>query len=238
VNCPHCGQRIRGGGALEVAPELEALRAYCTRLERVVSNEATSSAVLHDLRSVLMALAVLLERDSTHDHDLAAAARHAAQLARQMATRKASSTDRDARCEPNEVLVRLQHVLGALIPGEWVLQLGANVGAAAMPSLRFQRVVVNLVANAGEAAGHGGTVRVATERRGGKVVLTVSDTGDGIVPGTEALLGKPTFTTKEGGTGMGLALVSRAVEDAGGRIDVDSVAAQGTTVRVELPGAD
>jgi signal transduction histidine kinase len=233
--CPHCGRGPEPAAAdAALAAEVSELRAYCSHLERVVSSETTASAVLHDLRSVLMALGVLLERDLEHG-GLGTEARRAADLARQLVTQRAPQCSNDT-CQPNEILVRLQHVLAVLVPGKLVLELGANLGGVAMAPLRLQRIILNLVANAGDAAGPEGTVHVATTRSGSSVVLTVTDDGEGIPPGDYDRLAKPTFTTKEGGTGLGLALVTRSIEEAGGRLHVSSEPRGGTTMRVELPG--
>jgi two-component system, OmpR family, sensor kinase len=233
--CHHCG-RSADASVTDVGldVELEELRTYCQRLETVVSNEATATAVLHDLRSVLMALTSLLDRDAPRAGDGGRAARHAAELARQIATGTAPRGSAERHCAPNEVLVRLQHVLEALVPGRLLFDLGADVGAVDMPPLRLQRVVLNLVANAGDAAGDGGTVRIGTARADGVVVLTVNDDGAGIPPEAYEEVRRPTFSTKDS-TGLGLALVSRALDDAGGRLDVFARASGGTTVRVELP---
>jgi signal transduction histidine kinase len=96
----------------------------------------------------------------------------------------------------------------------------------------------NLVRNACEAMPEGGRLSVATERCGGGtpgVRVTVRDTGCGmdVVTRERALDGF--FTTKEGGTGLGLAFVRRVVEAHGGRLRVESALGRGTTVSVELP---
>lgn len=232
--CPHCGQPVQAPRDEALEAEADELRAYCTHLERVVSSEITASAVIHDLRSVLMALGALLERDLETGGGAGSQARHAADLARQLVTHKEPQGTADS-CRPNEILVRLQHVIGVLVQGQLVLELGPDVGTVPMAPLRLQRVILNLVANAGEAAGPQGTVRVATAREGSTVVLTVSDDGAGIAPENRHKVGRPAFTTKEDGTGLGLALASRVVKNAGGHLQATSRPQGGTTMRVELP---
>jgi hypothetical protein len=82
------------------------------------------------------------------------------------------------------------------------------------------------------------------ETDGRAVVLSVSDTGHGMSEQVQAHIFEPFFTTKPpgAGTGLGLAMVYGAVEQNGGRIEVDSVPGRGTTFRILLPevacGAD
>jgi signal transduction histidine kinase len=67
------------------------------------------------------------------------------------------------------------------------------------------------------------------------VVVTVQDTGNGIEPENMPQLFYPYFTTKPGGTGIGLAISQKIISDHKGSIRIDSAPGQGTTVTVELP---
>jgi two-component system sensor histidine kinase AtoS len=108
------------------------------------------------------------------------------------------------------------------------------------------RVFVNLVANALDAMPRGGslTLRVAWSdpellpgpRAGGRrVAVEVEDTGVGIDAAHIDRVFNPFFSTKEGGTGLGLALTQKIVEDHGGAIDVRSAAGAGAVFRIVLP---
>ena len=104
---------------------------------------------------------------------------------------------------------------------------------------QVKQVLVNLIQNSRQAMGRNGTLTLATERVGNWAVLTVSDTGEGIATDNLERIWEPFFTTRTHGTGLGLSLVRRIVEDHGGRIEVESRPRQGTTFRVFLPiGAD
>ncbi len=109
-----------------------------------------------------------------------------------------------------------------------------------LPRLNVDRdqilqVLLNLVRNAVEAMGSGGTLRILARREGGDVAIEVSDTGHGIRPEDLPAVFEPYFTTKEGGTGLGLAIANRIVQEHGGRIDVRSRPGEGATFTVRLP---
>ncbi|MEV0895307.1 PAS domain S-box protein [Actinoplanes sp. NPDC049802] len=104
----------------------------------------------------------------------------------------------------------------------------------------LDQIMINLIVNARDAMADGGVVVVETGRvDSGDARLTVSDTGCGMTAEVRDRLFEPFFTTKpvDQGTGLGLATVYGIVEDAGGRISVDSSPGVGTTFQILLPPA-
>jgi len=110
----------------------------------------------------------------------------------------------------------------------------------------LEEVFLNLLTNARDAveerdAGGSGWVRVRTallEEDGGAVVcIEVEDNGTGIDPEIVERIFDPFFTTKgpDRGTGLGLSISKSIVEQLGGRIEVASASAQGTTIAIRLP---
>jgi two-component system, NtrC family, sensor kinase len=102
---------------------------------------------------------------------------------------------------------------------------------------QLRQALLNLVRNAREAlAATGGVLRVAVDGApDGRVRLTVADTGPGIPPEHVGKIFDPFFSTKEKGTGLGLALVQQIVAEHGGRIEVDSPPGRGTTFVITFP---
>jgi signal transduction histidine kinase len=108
---------------------------------------------------------------------------------------------------------------------------------------QIKQVLINLIQNAAEAIGRNGTVvlslRLETDEFDGRMkpaaVLMVADSGKGISPEVEARLFDPFFSTKEGGTGLGLATAARIVEKHGGMLRYETGINRGTTFEIVLP---
>jgi two-component system NtrC family sensor kinase len=102
---------------------------------------------------------------------------------------------------------------------------------------QLRQVFLNVLLNACEAMGRGGTLTVATRARPGDsmVEVEVADTGVGIPPEHLSKIFDPFFTTKEKGTGLGLSVVYGVVEKHGGKLDIRSELGKGTTMLIRLP---
>jgi two-component system sensor histidine kinase HydH len=95
--------------------------------------------------------------------------------------------------------------------------------------------VLNLLQNAVDASPPHGVVAVTAEDRGSEIRVAVSDHGAGIARDHMESIFNPFFTTKSNGTGLGLALVAKIVDEHRGRIAVKSEAGVGTTFEILLP---
>jgi signal transduction histidine kinase len=100
---------------------------------------------------------------------------------------------------------------------------------------KLRQALLNLVLNAIQASPRGAAVRIAVARECEGARITVHDDGVGMTPDVLERIRKPYFTTKEGGTGLGVAVARGLVEQHGGRLDIKSVAGKGTTVTIMLP---
>jgi signal transduction histidine kinase len=108
---------------------------------------------------------------------------------------------------------------------------------------QITQVFTNLLMNAYEAMGGKGQVVISAEllrlEDGGDgrdaVLIEFTDNGPGIPPDVADKVFDPFFTTKAQGSGLGLAIVRKIVDAHDGRIDLRTIAGQGTTIRVTLP---
>jgi signal transduction histidine kinase/type II secretory pathway pseudopilin PulG len=112
--------------------------------------------------------------------------------------------------------------------------------ADGVPSLRgdgelLRQAMLNLVLNAVEAMPGGGRLLISLDRRGDDAVIMVSDTGKGIPPEHRSRIFQLFYTTRKGGSGLGLATTFRIVQLHNGSIDFVSEVGRGTAFRIELP---
>jgi two-component system, NtrC family, sensor histidine kinase HydH len=99
----------------------------------------------------------------------------------------------------------------------------------------MERVFYNLILNAAQASSAGGAVTVKTRSAAGIAEVGVIDRGAGIEPANLKNIFNPFFTTKPSGVGLGLAIVSKIVDEHGGKITVESEPGKGSIFRVALP---
>ncbi len=118
---------------------------------------------------------------------------------------------------------------------EAVTQLPGEVPPVYVDRELVKQAVLNLVLNAVEAMPEGGRLTVALARRGEMAEVSVRDTGCGIAPEHRGRIFQLLFTTRPGGSGIGLASAFRIVQLHNGSIDFESEVGRGTTFRIELP---
>lgn len=100
---------------------------------------------------------------------------------------------------------------------------------------QLKQVFMNVVKNAIEAMPSGGLLVISIERDDADILVNVTDQGSGIPEKLLHRLGEPFFTTKEKGTGLGLMISHKIIEEHEGHIRYDSRSGEGTTVSIRLP---
>ncbi len=153
--------------------------------------------------------------------------------------RRFSRGDPEAHVEYDlnaEAQAALRIAQGQLHHVDVQVELG-EVGKVVGRPRQIVQVLVNLLANAGQATQPGGVVRLSTYPEADGVRVEVRDTGMGMTPETLRNLFQPFFTTKPPGmgTGLGLAVAHGIVAAQGGRIEVESELGKGSCFTVHLP---
>jgi signal transduction histidine kinase len=100
---------------------------------------------------------------------------------------------------------------------------------------RLRQAFLNVAVNALEAMPHGGHLTVEARREGKRARVALRDTGPGIAPEALPRLYDAEFSTKKGGSGIGLHVARALVELHGGEIEIESALGRGTDVRVVVP---
>jgi PAS domain S-box-containing protein len=157
---------------------------------------------------------------------------------------------------PNTMIASFEPVLHRAC-GEAIdlrLSLGSGLKSVNVDASQFETSLLNLVVNARDAMGAGGTITITTANMalspeegtarqigpGDYICVTVRDTGEGMSSDTVSRAFEPFFTTKEigKGTGLGLSQVYGFVNQSGGHIQIDSVPGEGTTITMLLPAQE
>jgi signal transduction histidine kinase len=131
----------------------------------------------------------------------------------------------------------------AVLAGPLAREAGIPLVLDTLPSPCFasrtavKRAMFNLVLNAIEASQSGSTVEIQTDQRDSMSIMAVRDHGAGVDPAVGDRILEPYFTTKPGGTGLGLALTRRVVEDHGGKLSIQRCDGGGTLASITLPAA-
>jgi PAS domain S-box-containing protein len=243
------GERM---GALVTLRDLDSLENINTQLqvsERLAALGRITAGVAHEVKNPLNSMRLWLE-------NLKEALPHepeAAQQAVEVLDKEIDRLDTVVKrfldfTRPTEVHLELTQLAKLL---QEVLEVAkpqlqkANVGLAQLlpidvPEVYVDRAllkqaVLNLVLNGVEAMPAGGQLRLVLSRRGDMAEISVSDTGGGIRPEDRQKIFQLFFTTRPGGSGIGLASTFRIVQLLNGSIDFTSEVGRGTTFHIDLP---
>ena len=119
---------------------------------------------------------------------------------------------------------------------ELQLDLEPLLPAVELDATQFKQALMNLLVNARQVLKGGGRVLVRTRAgAGGDILVDVEDDGPGIPAGLRERIFEVFFSSRGGGTGLGLPIARQIIERHGGKIEVDSVEGRGSTFRMHLP---
>src|SRR5690348_13352937 len=245
------GERM---GALVTLRDLDSLESIDTQLkvsERLAALGRITAGVAHEVKNPLNSMRLWLENlkeSLSYDGD-STASRQAVQVLDKEIDRLDQVVKRfldftrpmDVRLEATQLADLLKEVLEIAKPQlEKANILLATLLPIDVPEVYVDRAllkqaVLNLVLNAAEAMPNGGQLRLVLSRRGEMAEITVGDTGKGIPPENVQKIFQLFFTTRPGGSGIGLASTFRIVQLHNGSIDFTSEVGRGTTFRIELP---
>jgi signal transduction histidine kinase len=99
----------------------------------------------------------------------------------------------------------------------------------------LKEAIINVATNGIEAMAEGGVLRIQVSESHGWSRVDIADTGGGVPEGMREKIFQLYFTTKDGGSGLGLPMAYRAMQLHGGSIDLESTPGRGTSIRLNLP---
>jgi PAS domain-containing protein len=243
--------RLPGGARLVTTfTDITAYRQALEDLQRAQRVELVgrlASGVAHDfnnLLTVILSLADLARGQLPEGHPLqqeltgiAEAGEQAAGLAAQLLAFSKQRRPAPRGVDFNRVVGRTLELLRRTLPA--TIEVGAELDGDALAvradETQMQQVVMNLCLNARDAMPAGGHLLVQTAAEEGWARLTVQDTGEGMSEAVRARIFDPFFSTKQHGSGLGLAVVQQIVSGFGGRVEVHSRPGAGARFDVRLP---
>ena len=249
--------------------ERSILEARLRESQKLEAVGHLAGGIAHDINNALTAIGGFTEMIETDAKDpivkadaraVAEGVQRASQLTRQLLAFAQRSVLKpqviDAATFLESIEPDLQRLLGPDVA--LVIRTVAKPAFVHVDPGQFEQAVRSLVENAFDAMPAGGTLTISTARReapdevidptiaagsmalrGPAIVVTVTDTGDGIEPGLQEQAFEPYITADEGGSvgGLGLAMVHGFVAQSGGEVDLRSRQGAGTTVEIRLPEA-
>jgi PAS domain S-box-containing protein len=244
------GERM---GALLTLRDLDSIESINTQLqvsERLAALGRITAGVAHEVKNPLNSMRLWLENlKECLPPDSDSSAKQAVQVLDKEIDRLDAVVKRfldftrpmDVRLEPTQLAELLKEVLEVAQPQmqkaniQVAQLLPIDVPEVYVDRALLKQAVLNLVLNAGESMPTGGQLRLMLTRRGEMAEISVGDTGKGIPPEHRQKIFQLFFTTRPGGSGIGLASTFRIVQLLNGSIDFTTEVGKGTTFRIELP---
>jgi PAS domain S-box-containing protein len=250
-------QMIQGAGermgALVTLRDLDSLENLNTQLqvsERLAAVGRITAGVAHEVKNPLNSMRLWLENlKESLPPETDAEARQAVNVLDAEIDRLDAVVKRfldfarpmDVRLEATQLADLLREVLEVAAPQldqakvEVATLLPIDVPEVFVDRALLKQAVLNLVLNAVDAMPNGGQLQLTLSRRGEMAEIAVGDTGKGIPTEHRQKVFQLFFTTRPGGSGIGLASTFRIVQLHNGSIDFTSEVGRGTTFRIELP---
>jgi len=222
--------RLSGGVAHDFNNLLGVILGYCEELQKRIPPDDPYREAVDEIQN---------------------AGKRAASLTQQLLAFSRKQVFEPQALDLKTIVAEAAKMLERLIGEDITLDIlpAQQIGTVKADRSQIERVIINLAVNARDAMPHGGKVTLSTENvsldaasaqreglaPGDYVCLAVSDTGMGIDAGIRDRLFEPFVSTKESGTGLGLTMCRRIVEDHGGQIEASNGQTVGAVFTVKLP---
>ncbi len=235
-----------------MAGELQRQRSQVERTHRLEAWAEMARQVAHDIKNPLTPIQLSAEHLRRVHHDRGEPLSPVldtcvdtiltqVRLLRQIASEFSSfGSSPIARPTATSVADLLREVVDPYVVGVGdrvaiALDVAPDLPPVLVDRMLLSRAVINILENALHAMPGGGTLTVAAQLDGPRLLLSIADTGVGMDAEASARIFEPYFSTKASGTGLGLSIARRNVEMHGGTIAVTSTRGVGTTVTIALP---
>ncbi|HEY5041965.1 MAG TPA: ATP-binding protein [Verrucomicrobiae bacterium] len=244
MSSDHAESKKTGGAAVSSSVAPGDLSDNLRRLDRLANLGLVSASIAHEIKNGLVAISTFVELllQKGDDREMTEVVRRELKridsLTTQMLRFSAPKPAARTRVRAHDLLDHSLRLLEHQMSGRMI---GLKRDYRAAPDtvqgdeFQLQQAFMNLLLNAVEAVGSNGEVTVATENAGGRLKISIRDTGLGISTENLARLFEPFFTTKKQGTGLGLAICRRVMDEHHGQVEVHSETGKGSVFILSLP---
>ncbi len=261
------GQRRMFAGIVRDISERKRLEDQISHMQKMEAIGQLAGGVAHDFNNFLQGMLGFIgriRRALTPDdpameftNEAEKAVHRATNLTKQLLAFSRRQPIQPKVLQVNALLQNMENMLHRLIGEhiELIILSGKEAGLVKADPVQVEQVILNLAVNARDAMPKGGKLMIQTANRvldkayaehhlevspGNHVMISVSDTGEGIADDIKENIFEPFFTTKEvgRGTGLGLSTVYGIIKQHGGHISVYSEPGKGATFRIYLPRVD
>jgi signal transduction histidine kinase len=235
---------------LATAVQNSLLHRQVQQADRLSTLGTISASLAHEIRNPLTAISTFVQMLGSRHNDPAFLEKFdrivtqelskLTRLTEQLLTFARPAASRRSETSMNQLSERVHQLLHSQFSRKGVqfsLQLAPEDLWVRANEAELSQVLINLAINALHATPEGGQVALHTALQGATVRMRVVDNGSGMSPAQQKRLFEPFFSTKEGGTGLGLTTCQRIVEEHGGKIEVESIQGQGSSFNLTLPMA-
>jgi two-component system, cell cycle sensor histidine kinase and response regulator CckA len=255
------GDLIRYVGVISDNSDRQRLESQLAQSQKLEAIGTLAGGIAHDFNNLLLVIqgyATMISTPTSEEQHAAAAARiqeavrRGARLTRQLLEYSRQQIHRPTLLNLNDAINEALVLIEPLIRPGITLKttLHSPLEYAVLDTSQIQQCIFNLVANAVDALGDGGTIhlrsrmigpaqarslRFASDDETSYVALEVIDDGEGMDEDTKKRVFEPFFTTKGSGTGLGLASVYGIVRQSHGHVSVESEVGIGTSFRIYFP---
>lgn len=216
--------------------------------ERRAMAGMASASIAHDLNNLLTVLYGLLDELKEHEtsndllaklnghleatiHQLGELSKGLISSARQLDTSEIKTVELSARLRfIIKLISRHPDVSSCTLKAEDLCVVHLRINSAL-----FEQAAMNLIINAAQAAGPGGTVEISLRKSGDAVILQVDDNGPGLSEYARGQMFSPGYTTKQHGSGLGLLSVRAFAESCGGEVCAVPARLGGTAFMIKIP---
>jgi signal transduction histidine kinase len=241
--------RQRNSELVKANRELREAQEKLLRAERLSMLGKFSSLILHDIRNPIGILRGFAEMLLLRPEDTETVTRYAGRIIAEadrlnriagdlLDFSRGKMTLNMSIVDPRDLIARVVEEVSERFAarGIEVRTVFADTGPVILDVDRMMRVFLNLADNSRKAMPKGGTFAIAVTREEKRIIFEVRDTGEGIEKEVKERLFEPFFTaSKEGGTGLGMAIVKSIVDAHGGEVRIETRSHEGTAVRISIP---